>query len=494
MPPQRSPEALSLVYLRLRSGWSQQRLAAALGLADVKQISRYESGAAPLSRERLDSLVAALGHDPEDADFLLFAGEALAPPFPEVDGSPVALTREELRALDRAVLSAGWGVVHALRAELRRWNRKRKADAARWEAGKFWEWLKAESREGRRELVECFPELWSWALAVRLCEESVRAAAHRAEAALELADLALFVARRVPGGEAWRSQLQGFAWAFVANARRVANDFDGADEAFARAWNLWQAGAGSASDLLPEWWLFDLEASLRREQQRFPEALERLDRARSLCADDRGVAGRLLLQKEHVLSQMGDFEGALSALDEAAPYIEHSGEPRLLFGLLFNRADNLYHLGRYAEAADLLPEVRCLVVQQANELDLVRVLWLEARIHAGQGRAQQATAALEQVQRDFTSHKLPYDAALSSLDLALLWLEAGRSAEVRELALGMAWIFASKKIHREALAALTLFYEAARQETATVELTRHVIATIEKVRRSAPRLAGRGRE
>jgi hypothetical protein len=55
------------------------------------------------------------------------------------------------------------------------------------------------------------------------------------------------------------------------------------------------------------------------------------------------------------------------------------------------------------------------------------------------------------------------------------------------MACGMAWIFASKKIHREALAALSLFCEAARQETATLELTRNVMAKIEEIRRSAPR-------
>jgi hypothetical protein len=77
--------------------------------------------------------------------------------------------------------------------------------------------------------------------------------------------------------------------------------------------------------------------------------------------------------------------------------------------------------------------------------------------------------------------------------LAILWLEIGRTAEVRDLACGMAWIFASKKIQREALAALSLFCEAARQETATLELTRSVVAKIEEIRRSAPRQERRGR-
>lgn len=76
----------------------------------------------------------------------------------------------------------------------------------------------------------------------------------------------------------------------------------------------------------------------------------------------------------------------------------------------------------------------------------------------------------------------------------MLWLEAGRTTEVRELALGMAWIFASKKIDREAVAALRLFYEAARQERATVALARSVIAKIEEVSRSVPRSQARGRE
>ena len=64
---------------------------------------------------------------------------------------------------------------------------------------------------------------------------------------------------------------------------------------------------------------------------------------------------------------------------------------------------------------------------------------------------------------------------------------------MRELAVGLGWAFKAKKIHREALAALSLFCEAARQETATVEMTRHAIAQIEKARPLA-RAMSRGTE
>jgi hypothetical protein len=47
-------------------------------------------------------------------------------------------------------------------------------------------------------------------------------------------------------------------------------------------------------------------------------------------------------------------------------------------------------------------------------------------------------------------------------------------------------IFRAKKIHREALAALILLWEAAKREAATVELVRQVIADIKQAKRPAP--------
>jgi len=163
----------------------------------------------------------------------------------------------------------------------------------------------------------------------------------------------------------------------------------------------------------------------------------------------------------------------------------------MLFALRFNMADDLCQLERFEEAAELLPQVRELALQQANELDLIRVGWLTARVAAGEGRTADAIAGLEQVTRDFTVRELPYNAALSSLDLSVLWLKAGRTAEVRELAVAMSWIFKARGIDREALAALRFFCDAARQERATVELARQVIVEFEQVRRSALSLTKR---
>jgi transcriptional regulator with XRE-family HTH domain len=480
-----SPEALALICLRSERGWSQKKLASELGFSDERQLSRYERGEKALSRENLESLAAPLGYSPEAIDTLLFAFRLAFPQAPEEAASPVAPSPEERARIARAAMTGGWAMAAEIGTDLTRQKREQKAEAARREAQELWQRLRRATREERRDLVAVFPEFRTWALAVQVCEASVRAAAHKVEEALELADLALFIAERTTGEESWRCRLKGFVWAHVGNARRVANGFSRADEAFARAWDYWRAGADSDPTLLPEWRLFDLEASLRRAERRFPEALELLERARAASREDPLAAGRLLLSKEHVFDQMGDTHGALSALTEAAPFVEASRDLRLIFALRFNMADNLCHLERHSEAADLLPRVRELAVQAGNELDLIRVLWLEARVAAGQGRKEEARTRLEQVRRDFSARELPYDAALSSLDLAVLCLDQGGTGNVRTLALAMAWIFRAQGIHREALAALSLFYEAAQQETATIELTRRVIFEIERVRRSA---------
>lgn len=57
--------------------------------------------------------------------------------------------------------------------------------------------------------------------------------------------------------------------------------------------------------------------------------------------------------------------------------------------------------------------------------------------------------------------------ALASLDLAFVYLEQGRSAELKGLAEELALIFEANDIHREALAALMLFQESVRQERVT---------------------------
>ncbi len=480
-----------LQHLRCMLGIEKKELANRLGWSGESRLGRLENGREPLSREALEAILPHLPCAPEAVDVLVFADELIAAMAHLESPSPVALSEEERWEVYRAALAAAWSVAEALAAGLARDLRQAKAARARQEAAEALSLMMSCAPAERQALPSIYPEYRTWAFAVLVAEASVAAAADDAERALELAELACSIAEQVVAEPAFCLRLQGHCLARRGNAWRVGNDFDRAEEDFARAWELWRAGADTDPPLLAEWQMLSLEASLRRAQQRFPEALNLLDRARAAAGGDRPAVGHILLQREHIYEQVGDIEQALAVLAEAAPVIEGCGDVRLAFLHNFKTALNLVHRERFAEAAALWPGVVELAAGQGNNLERLRVRWVEGRLRAGMGERLEAMAIFVQVQREFTRLRLPHDAALVSLELAILWLEAGRMAEVRELALEMAWIFKAKKIAREALAALRLFCDAAERDAATMELARRVQAEVEMALRSASRLERR---
>lgn len=333
--------------------------------------------------------------------------------------------------------------------------------------------------EAERPVVVAYdPDYADWAVVERLCLESKAAAAHHAGQALTLAELALRGAERVQPEGPLRAGAAGQAWAYVGNARRVGNDLTGAKEAFLRSRELWREGAAGDPYPLQEWRILSLEASLYIDVQEFPRAIECLDGA--LAAAPRKEIGALLLNKATVFEQQREYEQALALLAEAEPLLDFVREPRHLWVLLFNRAVNLGHLQRFAEAEAILPAVRERAITLRQELDLLRTLWLEGRIAIGLGRIDNGYAILSQVAAEFRARQLAFDGALVNLDLAVVELGKGQTAKVKQRAAEMWWIFRSGALHREALAALDLFCQAARQEAATVDLARRVLDFLER--------------
>ena len=282
--------------------------------------------------------------------------------------------------------------------------------------------------------------------------------------------------RRRPSKE--RSLLEGRSWAHVGNALRVGSDLPGAGEAFLTSRRLYAAGADPAGLLDPSR-VLDLEASLRRDQRLLPQALALLEEAAKACPYPQGVA-RILVKKGKTLEELGEYERAIATLQEAAPLIDGELEPLLLFAQRFNVPVNLCFLGRHAEAEAMLPEVRELAERRGNDLGLVRLRWLEGRIAAGQGRIEEALAAFWQVREEFIARPIAYDAALVTLELAVLLADLGRTREVKRLARETAPIFKAQGVRREALATLKLFCQAAQKETLTAALARKFLADLRR--------------
>ncbi|MFL6194476.1 MAG: tetratricopeptide repeat protein [Thermoanaerobaculia bacterium] len=478
-PPDPPPLfSLALAVLRSSQGWTQKLLGHASGVPS-SVVSDYERGQKNLNRERLEHLAAFLGFTPEDVEVLISFLRWFRPAPP---GSvPVGLSPADVREIEHAAATVGQLATENARDHLTRALQAARAAEARRQAEEGWKTLKLYSPRERMSRVDHVAAFQTWAMCERLCAESVRAAAADARRAVELAELALRVAGRIAGEEPWRSRVQGYAWAHVGNARRVASQLPEADQAFDRAWKLWRASGGTDPDWLKEGRLLDLEASLRRDQRRLQESLELLDRALTLARTD-SETSQALTQRAATLDQMGEYRLALEALERALPIVDETREPRQLFGLQFNRAVMLCRLGRHGEAADLLPAVRERAIALRNGPDLIRVRWLSGRVARGYGRRAEAIDALKEVRADFSALRLAYDSALASLELASLYLEEGRTGEVKALAREMAPIFKAQGVHKEARQALQLFRDAAEHETVNLDLTNRLVDYLERAR------------
>jgi transcriptional regulator with XRE-family HTH domain len=472
IPP---PLSVALTFLRAERGWTQKELADAVGISD-KVLSFYERGRAHLRRPLLETMVAAMGLGTEAIDVALFAIQQIRPG----EKASAGFTEAERQGIERATAFVGQALAEATRSELSRRQRLFRMQQAHDQAAALWEYLKKQAPYDRRVLVEVGKDYRSWALAVRLCDESEKAAADDAGRAVELASLAVRAAERAPGEEGWRRRLQGYAWAFLGNSRRVAGDLSAAHQAFDRFLQYWGPPEPTNPGLLPEWRVLDLEASLRREQRQWNHAFRLHDQAQTTAPPEE--LGRILVKRAMTLEQSGDHERAIATLTKAAPHVDIQRNPRLGFALYSNLALNLCRLERFTAAEKVLPNARRLAAQLGNALDLLRLRWPEALTAAGLGRRAEAIEAFSYARAGFLDRDMAYDAALATLELAVLYLEDGRSPEVKMLARQMEPIFRAQGVHREALAALKLFRDAVEKEEATVDLARRLAEYLHRAR------------
>jgi tetratricopeptide (TPR) repeat protein len=197
--------------------------------------------------------------------------------------------------------------------------------------------------------------------------------------------------------------------------------------------------------------------------------------------DSAGIA-TVLLKKVKLVQAEGEIDVSIVLLREALGEIAAAKQPRLHAYALQSLLASLTLAGRNEEAMDLLPSVRDLFRASAEPLDWLRLRWTEASIAQGLGRTGEAEAAYREVQGKFLELGKSYDAALVSLDLAILLAEQGRTEELKSIAAEILPVFDSREVHQEAMAALLLFQRACAEEKATVELVRQIAATLRRDR------------
>lgn len=336
-------------------------------------------------------------------------------------------------------------------------------------------------------------EFHTFAVCERLVERSFEVGFKDPARAVEIAELAIRLAEGLDDedyGSSVVHDLKARAWAYLGNARRISSDLTGAEQALARAEALAELGS---ADPLEEARILDLKASLLSDQGWFERAADLLDVVIEIYEEIRDPhrKGRALIGQGLFLSYAGRPERAVERIRQGLDLIDAGEEPRLALMARHNLAWALNDCGRPEEALRQLESFRHAYGEFPDSWTALRLGWLEGRIAAGQGRFDDAERLLLDVRERFVEQALGYDASMVTLDLAGLYLAAGRTAEVRQLAAEMLPIFLSQDVHRQALAALAAFQRAAAMDRATPRLVQEIADYLRRARRN-PRLPFQG--
>lgn len=295
--------------------------------------------------------------------------------------------------------------------------------------------LLALPREKRAKRVErARNRLRSGALVRLLVAESRKRIQADPHDAFHLAELARFVALRVPQIPCGFG-LIALATAHMGNACRVGGDPRQAEEHFSHARYVISHHGVTDTDVLAG--VDKLEGSLRLDQRRFQDAEELLSRSAMLYRldGDSIETARVLVILGGLCFFRRDLSRAIEITSEVLRGLARSSEPRLYLCARYNLARYLTEDGRYSEASAMLEADDELYREFPEAWTQLRLIWLRGKISLGEGDIAAAEQAFITARDGFMAEGNVYDAAMVSIeDLTLLYLREGRTADVKRLA------------------------------------------------------------
>jgi len=292
---------------------------------------------------------------------------------------------------------------------------------------------------------------------------------------VRLAEVASRYVKVARFGEARVADLQARALAELANAQRITGDLAGAERGVRKALQLRREGT---QDPFLGAHLLTIQATICGDSRRFPEALELLERVEKTYAalGNPHKAGQAAVQRGLYTGYAGNAEEAVQHLRRALALIDEAADPQLALVAVHNLARSLAECGEFRVARTLLFNNRARYSQHADRIILLKRTWLEGQIDAGLGEFDRASKRLAAAMQGFEEAELGYQAALTALDLAAVWLEQSHSPMAATLVEQAAETFTAIGVNREALGALILLQQACEKGLATAAWV-HRLAT-----------------
>lgn len=334
--------------------------------------------------------------------------------------------------------------------------------------------LKVSSDEREAHIKRARNRYRGVALVELLLDESRKLFTKEPREALHFSELARTVLQHSPHVPGYFDYL-ALTTAYLGNATRISGDRRKASEYFGHARFLISHEGVTDPAILAR--IDDLEGSLRKDQRLFPEAEMLLRRSvmlyRLIGASIEEARVMVSLAVAFHLQEKTDL--AIEMTEGALRSLSPDENLRLYVCARYNLASYFTDLGEHQKAERLLAEDYSHYGKLREPWTQLRLTWLIGRIDLGRGKIEAAERAFLEARDGFIHEGIGFDAAIVSVrDLAPLYLREGRWAEVKRLAEEMLPIFAAADVHREALAALIIFVEAAKQERLTVAMAAEI--------------------
>ena len=267
------------------------------------------------------------------------------------------------------------------------------------------------------------------------------------------------------------------AWAELANAYRVADELDWAQDALDRATS--HLVLGTQNEFLVSRFL-DVVASYFAARRHFGLAGSTLDIVAAVyqrLGDDH-LAGRALIIKGIFIGYSGSAEEAVHGIQQGLSTVDARRDPGLVFSALQSQSRFLVDCGRFLEARQALSSLRQRRLDIGGRMNELKVRWLEGQISVGLEEFDHAEQALADVKQGFEEAGLGYKAALAGLELGAVWLRQGRFQDAERIVLTCADAFLSLQIRRELMAAILLLRQAAEARYLSLSALQRVISLL----------------
>lgn len=335
-----------------------------------------------------------------------------------------------------------------------------------------WAMLEPLAPPARLAIVESESAFHTFGLYDRLLEASRWAQRSEPAEAVDIVHLAITVARRLDPariGKRRVADLQVAAWAALGNAQRIAEDFERAAHSFNEAWRLLEEEG--TNDPLDRASLISLEASYIQDIGEFETAESALEEALEIYreAGDVHLQGRALFQMGHAIGYIKPKRG-ISHIQKALALIDTTREPRLELSAQHSLAQYFAESGQPEEALAVLERARPLYEQLGDELTQLRLHWVEGKIAHRLGKYVEAEHIFSQLWEELHARNLNQEVVLVSIEMAQVLTRKGEPVRAAELAAQCFSVMKSWRLHNDAVAAWIVFQEALAEGAAQGDL------------------------